>query len=221
MAYDTILFDLDGTLLDTLEDLKDAVNHELEREGDPPRTLEEVRGFVGNGFRMLMTRALPQGLSQEEIDRRTASMAAWYGDHSQVRTRPYDGILPLLEALRQAGRALAVVSNKGDAVVGPLCEHYFPGLLDAAVGEVPGLRRKPDPDTVELALRRMNRGREGAVYIGDSDVDIATARNAGLPCISVTWGFRSREELERAGASVLADTPEQLLALLTGSAGAD
>ena len=103
MAYDTILFDLDGTLLDTLEDLKDAVNHELEREGDPPRTLEEVRGFVGNGFRMLMTRALPQGLSQEEIDRRTASMAAWYGDHSQVRTRPYDGILPLLEALRQAG----------------------------------------------------------------------------------------------------------------------
>ena len=221
MGYNTILFDLDGTLLDTLEDLKDAVNHELAREGDPLRTLEEVRSFVGNGFRMLVERALPPGRSEEEILRRTASMAAWYGAHSQVRTRPYEGILPLLEGLIAAGLAAAVVSNKGDAVVGPLCEHYFPGLLAAAVGEVAGLRRKPAPDTVELALRRMGRNKAGAVYIGDSDVDIATARNAGLPCLSVTWGFRTRAELLAAGATVLVDTPAELLSILTASGGGD
>ena len=221
MGYSTVLFDLDGTLLNTLEDLHDAVNHVLSVSGFPPRSLEEVRQFVGNGLRNLMRLSLPAGCSDEEINRRTAEMREWYNAHDRESTRPYEGILPLLDALASAGCGVAVVSNKGDAVVGPLCEHYFPGLLDAAVGEVPGLRRKPDPDTVELALRRMNRGREGAVYIGDSDVDIATARNAGLPCISVTWGFRSREELERAGASVLVDTPEQLLALLAGSAGAD
>ena len=199
MSYQTALFDLDGTLLDTIEDLKDAVNHELALEGDPLRSLEEITNFVGNGLRNLMLRALPDGRSEEEIDRRTASMKAYYSAHS-----------------RAAGVAVAVVSNKADSVVKDLCEGYFPGGVDAAVGEIAGLPRKPAPDTVELALRQMGRGKEGAVYIGDSEVDVATARNAGLPCLSVTWGFRPRSVLEEAGAAVLIDSSEALRRAILG-----
>ena len=214
MAYQTVIFDLDGTLLDTLEDLRDAVNHELRREGDPERTLEEVRTFVGNGLRRLMVRALPQGRSEEEIDRRTASMKVYYGENACRKTRPYPGILPLLAALKADGTAVAVVSNKMDGAVKTLCGQYFPGLTDLALGELEGVPRKPAPDMVELALGRLGKGKAGAVYVGDSEVDIATARNAGLPCLSVTWGFRPRAVLEEAGARALADTPEQLYAAL-------
>ena len=135
MSYQTALFDLDGTLLDTIEDLKDAVNHELAEEGDPPRSLEEITRFVGNGLRNLMLRSLPDGRSEEEIDRRTASMKAYYSAHSRVKTRPYPGMAELLRDLRAAGVAVAVVSNKADSVVKDLCEGYFPGGVDAAVGE--------------------------------------------------------------------------------------
>lgn len=216
MSYQTALFDLDGTLLDTIEDLKDAVNHELAAEGDPLRTLEEVTRFVGNGLRNLMLRALPAGRSEEEIDRRTASMKSWYSAHSQVKTRPYPGIVELLQDLREAGVAVGVVSNKADSVVKDLCESYFPGGVDAAVGEIAGLPRKPAPDTVELALQRMGRDKAGAVYIGDSEVDIATAKNAGLPCLSVTWGFRPKEVLEEAGATALIHTAAELWQAITG-----
>lgn len=216
MSYQTALFDLDGTLLDTIEDLKDAVNHELAAEGDPLRTLEEVTNFVGNGLRNLMLRSLPAGRSEEEIDRRTASMKAWYSDHSQVKTRPYPGIPELLRDLRSAGVAVGVVSNKADSVVRDLCGSYFPGGVDAAVGEIAGLPRKPAPDTVELALKRMGREKAGAVYIGDSEVDIATARNAGLPCLSVTWGFRPRQVLEEAGAAALVDDVAALKRAILG-----
>ena len=215
MGYRTILFDLDGTLLDTLADLQGAVNHQLSVSGYPQRSLDEVRRFVGNGLRLLMKRALPGPCSEEELDRHTAQMKAWYASHDRVSTRPYDGILPLLQALKERGCRVAVVSNKMDSAVRDLCAHYFPGLTDTAVGEIEGLRRKPDPDTVELALSRMGVTGDGAVYIGDSEVDVATAKNAGLPCICVTWGFRSRETLVAAGAKTLADTPQDLLKLLT------
>lgn len=214
MEYHTILFDLDGTLLDTLEDLQGAVNHQLAVSGFPQRSLEEVRQFVGNGLRNLMRLSLPEGCSDEEIDCHTAAMRAFYNAHDRVRTRPYDGILPLLRQLREAGCRIAVVSNKVDEAVKALCAHYFDGLVDAAVGETEGLRRKPWPDTVELALRQLGTGKEQAVYIGDSEVDLATAQNAGLPCISVTWGFRSRSELEAAGAVTFAHSPEALWELL-------
>ena len=217
MSYQIALFDLDGTLLDTIEDLKDAVNHELAAGGDPLRTLEEVTGFVGNGLRNLMLRALPAGRSEEEIDRRTAGMKAYYSTHSRVKTRPYPGIQELLRDLRAAGVAVGVVSNKADSVVQELCESYFPGGVDAAVGEIAGLPRKPAPDTVELALRRMGRDKTGAVYIGDSEVDVATARNAGLPCLSVTWGFRPRAVLEEAGAPALIDSVEELRRAILGA----
>ncbi len=216
MNYETVLFDLDGTLLDTLEDLKDAVNHELAMEGDPQRTLEEVRAFVGNGLRKLMVRALPAGASEEEIDRRTGRMKAFYEKNACHKTRPYPGIPELLRRLREAGVKIAVVSNKVDSAVNTLCEQYFPQLVDIAVGERQGMPRKPAPDTVELALRLLDREKAGAVYVGDSDVDIDTARNAGLPCLSVTWGFRGEETLVQAGAKRLVRSAEELWEAIAG-----
>ena len=214
MAYQTILFDLDGTLLDTLEDLADAVNHILERHRCPLRTLDEVRAFVGNGLGMLMRRALPAQYSQTVSDLLAEELRTYYTAHCREKTAPYAGIRELLEALRASGVKVAVVSNKADEAVGELCGFYFPGLVDAAVGETPGRRPKPAPDAVELALERLGTDKTGAVYVGDSQVDLDTARASGLPCIAVTWGFRTREDLARAGAETLADTPSQLLELL-------
>jgi len=214
MKYETVLFDLDGTLLYTLEDLKDAVNHELARCGDPQRTLEEVRSFVGNGLRMLMRRALPAACSEEEVTERTASMRAYYYENSCNKTTVYPGVLELMEKLKAAGVAVGVVSNKVDESVQVLCQRFFPGLVDAATGEVQGLPRKPEPATIELTLERMGREKAGAVYVGDSTVDLEAAKNAGLPCIAVCWGFQDREVLEAAGAQVIAATAEELWAAL-------
>ena len=217
MVYDTILFDLDGTLLNTLQDLQSAVNHTLLEAGYPQRSLEEVRRFVGNGLRNLMRLSLPAGADDEEIDRCTAAMRAWYNSHDREYTLPYPGILPLLDRLAAAGCAVAVVSNKVDEAVKDLCAHYFGGRVAAAVGEMDGLRRKPWPDTVELALRQLEADKTRTVYIGDSEVDLATARNAGLPCISVSWGFRDEAELLAAGAGPLVSTPEELWEVLQGA----
>ena len=214
MRYQTILFDLDGTLLDTLEDLADAVNVILERHRCPQRTLDEVRAFVGNGLGMLMRRSLPTQYSQMVSDLCAEELRTYYTAHSRIKTQPYKGILEVLKALKAGGAQISVVSNKADEAVGGLCEAYFPGLVDVAVGETPGRRPKPAPDAVELALERLHADPSTAVYIGDSQVDVATAKAAGLPCIAVTWGFRSRQELVDAGAETLADTPEELLELL-------
>ena len=214
MAYQTILFDLDGTLLDTLEDLADAVNHILERHRCPLRTLDEVRAFVGNGLGMLMRRALPAQYSQTVSDLLAEELRTYYTAHCREKTAPYAGIRELLEALRASGVKVVVVSKKADGAVCELCGFYFPCLVDAAVGETPGRRPKPAPDAVELALERLGTDKAGAVCVGDSQVDLDTARASGLPCIAVTWGFRTREELVRAGAQTLADTPSQLLELL-------
>ena len=210
MAYKLAIFDLDGTILDTLEDLADAMNYALGEHGYPGRTIEEVRRFVGNGIRKLIERAVPAGLAKEEIDRVHETLSAYYQQHCADKTRPYEGVLPLLERLRAAGCLTAVVSNKADAAVQPLCRRYYNGLFDYAVGERTGIRRKPDPDSVQEVLRRLQVEAADAVYIGDSEVDIQTAKNAGLDSIIVTWGFRDRDYLESQGGRRFVDRPEEI-----------
>ena len=183
-----ILFDLDGTLLDTLEDLKDGVNHALRTLGYPERTLEEVRTFVGNGARKLMELSVPEGTDGEEAFR---VFKPYYDSHCQIKTKPYAGIPEALEVLK-GKYPVAIVSNKPDSAVKSLCADYFPGIY--ALGEAAGCPRKPAPDMVFKAMEAI--GVESCIYVGDSEVDVLTAQNAGVPCLSVLWGFRNREELE-------------------------
>ena len=212
--YDTVIFDLDGTLLNTLEDLADAVNFALGAMGWPARSLEEVRQFVGNGVGNLMARAVPAGTAEEDEAKCLSLFRDHYAAHMMDKTAPYPGIIKLLKALREKGYKLAVVSNKFDAAVRGLVEDYFPGLFHTAAGESPAAPKKPDPAMVFQALRALGKNGARAVYVGDSDVDLATARNAGLPCISVTWGFRDAGFLRAHGAAALADTPDELLELV-------
>ena len=214
--YKLAIFDLDGTLLETLEDLHDSTNHALVSQGLPPRTLDEVRRFVGNGIHKLIERAVPEGSSSETVEQVFEEFKKWYAVHCNDKTRAYDGIKEMLLALRKAGVRTAVVSNKADFGVQTLCKTYFSGLLDVAVGQREGIRLKPAPDSVNEVLRLLEIRREDAVYIGDSDVDIDTARNAGMDCISVTWGFRRREFLLEHGAVILADKPENLEEIICG-----
>ena len=212
--YRTAIFDLDGTLLDTLQDLADSANYALALHGLPARTVEEVRQFVGNGVGLLIHRAAPEG-TPEALERQVLrDFRAHYLLNMENKTAPYPGIPELLDALRAAGVRTAVVSNKFDGAVKGLCQNYFGDRIEAAIGESRGVARKPAPDTVLRALAELGMPREGAVYIGDSDVDIETAKNAGLPCISVSWGFRSRAFLTEHGAQVIAGTAEALKELL-------
>ena len=199
MKYDTIIWDLDGTLLDTLEDLAAAANAAMAAYGHPARSLEEIRAMVGNGVSNLILRALPEDRKDDHAGA-LAVFRTYYTAHYADKTRPYPGIAALLDDLCGRGAAMAVVSNKLDAVTKALCERCFGGRIAAVVGDRPGLPRKPAPDSVALALAQLGRTGERAVYIGDSEVDIATARNAGLPCISVGWGFRPAQVLLDAGA---------------------
>lgn len=215
MSYRTVIFDLDGTLLDTLQDLADSANYALSVNALPQRSLEEIRSFVGNGVAMLIHRALPEGTSEELEHKCFSDFRAHYVLNMQNKTAPYPGILPLLRRLHAEGFQLAVVSNKFDDAVKDLCQSYFGSLFGAAIGESHGVSRKPAPDTVFKALQELGARAEDAVYVGDSDVDLLTARNAGLPCISVTWGFRTREFLLQNGAVQLSDSPEDLCRLLT------
>ena len=214
--YKLAIFDLDGTLLDTLEDLFLSVNFALEQEGFPLRDRAEVREFVGNGALNLIKRALPEGASQEIRDRVYSTFAAHYAAHCFDHTGPYEGIPAVLAALRGAGTRLAVVSNKDDGAVKSLCEKYFGDAIDVAVGRRNGVREKPAPDTVNEVLNLLGAKRTDAVYVGDMDVDIETAKNAALPCISVTWGFRDPDFLQRHGAEIMVDTPDALLRQLEG-----
>ena len=212
--FDTVLFDLDGTLLDTLEDILAAANYTLREMGYPERTLAEMRRFVGNGAEMQVRRAFGAGADEALIQKALVQYKAYYAAHCQGKTRPYDGVLELLAELKRRGYRLAMVSNKPDEAVRPLAAQYFGGLMDAAMGETAARRRKPAPDMVNDALAALGADRTRAVYVGDSEVDIETARNAGLPCISVCWGFRDREQLAEAGATEIAATAPELLALL-------
>lgn len=211
----TVIFDLDGTLLDTLEDLKTSVNYALAACGMPLRTLNEIRQFVGNGVRNLMIRAVPGGEEDPALERAFEIFKQHYGAHCDDATKAYDGIPELLQALKDAGYALAIVSNKIDPAVKDLNSRYFP-QVDVAIGDQEGLARKPEPDSVFLALRRLGRKKEEAVYVGDSDVDLMTARNAGLPCISVLWGFRDRGFLTEHGAKIFVEEPMEILQVLAG-----
>lgn len=206
-----VIFDLDGTLLDTLADLASAVNAALTANGMPARSIDEVRAFVGNGVRNLMRRAIPQGEQNPAFEKVFADFRAYYAEHCKDATKPYDGIMELLEALKQRGCRLAIVSNKLDSAVKELTKEYFGDYITVAIGDREGVARKPAPDTVFAALEELGVTKEEAIYVGDSDVDIMTAMNAGLPCISVTWGFRDRAFLLFHGAEHFADTPAEVL----------
>ena len=213
MGYQTVLFDMDGTVLDTLRDLRASTNAILRELGYPERTPDEIRSYVGSGAENQIRRALPEDADERTLADALARYRAHYAAHCRDHTAPYDGVVPMLRALRAAGKKLAVVSNKPDAAVKLLNEEHFAGLISVAIGETPERRRKPAPDTVFAALKALGAPKDGAVYVGDSEVDVETAKNAGLPLIAVSWGFRSREALERAGAEVIIDDPRELLRL--------
>lgn len=210
MKYNTAVFDLDGTLLDTLGDLRDSVNFALEKNGFPKRTTEEIRAFVGNGIRLLIERAVPENTPIHEIDNCFDDFKIHYKDNSAVLTKPYDGMLDALNELKNNGVKMAVVSNKADFAVKSLVDFYFPKLFDCAFGEREGIRRKPAPDAVLGALKEMGADADKAVYIGDSDVDIETAKNSNLPCIAVTWGFRDKSVLEELTPEYIIDRPQDI-----------
>ncbi len=194
-SYQAMIFDLDGTLLDTLEDLAASTNYALSYMGFPCRTTEEVRNFVGNGVMKLIERAVPEGTAPEIVKETLDIFKAHYAEHCEDKTAPYEGILSLLDALLTEGKTLAVVSNKIDSAVSVLCKKYFGDRMTVCVGDKEGMRKKPAPDSVEEALRVLDIRKEDAVYIGDSEVDIETAKNAEMDCVSVTWGFRDMDEL--------------------------
>lgn len=210
MKYELVIFDLDGTLLNTLDDLTDSMNYALCEKKFPKRTQEEVRQFVGNGIRKLVERAVPKGTAVEEVDETYCIFMERYKVHCADKTKPYDGMLELLSLLKKNGIKTAVVSNKADYAVKELCKQQFPTLLCEAIGEREGIARKPAPDTVNEVLRLLSMQKEQAVYIGDSDVDVETAKNAGMDCIGVAWGFRDIEVLQKAGAKVIVHTAKEL-----------
>ena len=200
-----ILWDLDGTLLDSLEDLKDSVNHILMQYGLPTRSLEEIRSFVGNGARRLIALSLPGTPEDPDVDVALKDYQAYYQNHSQIKTKPYEGILQALAVLGER-YPMAVVSNKPDKAVKTLCADYFPGMF--AMGEREDCPRKPAPDMIHLAMKTLNL--DGCVYVGDSEVDVLTAKNAGVPCLSVLWGFRDEETIKQAGGKYICRKTEDL-----------
>lgn len=209
MKYKAVLFDMDGTLLDTLADMAAAVNHILSVHGYPLRTEEEVRAFVGNGARKLMERALPPDVTGDAFEALLEEYRQWYEAHACVMTVPYPGVPAVLAALHRAGVRCAVVSNKPDGATRELAARFFPGL--PAFGQQDGIPAKPAPDMVYHALAELGVEASAAAYVGDSEVDVALARNAGLPLVAVSWGFRGREALEEAGAALVVDDAATLL----------
>lgn len=209
--YDTVIFDLDGTLLNTLEDLADAVNYVMEDYGFPKRTLEEVRCFVGNGIRRLMELAVPKQVTGEAFEQVFEAFKSYYTKHCQIKTCAYAGIMSLLKDLHEKGYQMAIVSNKNHGAVCELNDIYFKEYISVAIGQKDGIRKKPAPDTVLQALKALGKEKETAIYVGDSEVDFATAENTGMDCVLVTWGFRTTEELKAYEPTAFIEKPEQLL----------
>ena len=212
--YKTVIFDLDGTLLNTLEDLTDSVNHVLSSLRYPKRSEKEIRSFVGYGIHRLMEKALPEHMEEKDLEDACLAFKTYYSAHCRVKTRPYEDIPELLYRLKKAGLCLGIVSNKNDDPTKELKEHFFGDLIDTAVGTETGIRHKPEPDMVESAMKELDGMREQTVYVGDSEVDKATADNAGLDCILVSWGFRDRNDLEVLAPTKLVDSPLQIIDFL-------
>jgi phosphoglycolate phosphatase len=210
---DTVIFDLDGTLLDTLGDLSASVNYALKQYNMPPKTEEQVKSYVGNGIRKLMIRSVPEGENNPQFQEAFEAFKEYYNEHCNDRTKAYDGIPELIESLKSKGYNLAIVSNKVDSAVKSLQKRYFSDI-DVAIGDREGMKIKPAPDSVNLALIELGKAKDNAVYVGDSDVDIETANNSGLLCISVLWGFRDKEFLLSHGAGLIAEHPMDILGLL-------
>lgn len=214
MNYKLIIFDMDGTTLNTLEDLRNSLNFALEKSALPERTLEEVRSFVGNGIQKLIERSVPTGTPKETTAGVFADFTEHYTAHCSDYTKPYDGIPDLILTLKEMGYLTAIVSNKADYAVQALCEKHFPNLFDAVAGEKAGVMKKPAPDTVNNVLLQLQIDRHSAVYIGDSEVDIETAKNADMDCIAVDWGFRTPAELIQAGATTIISHPIDILKVI-------
>ncbi len=216
MKYKAAIFDLDGTILDTLEDLKNSVNFALKENGLPERTLSEVRAFVGNGIRLLIERAVPENADLKLVDEVFSCFKEHYGKHSADNTKPYNGVTDLLSELKAKGVKIAVVSNKANFAVQTLVSQYFPQLFDYSVGEKDGIRRKPYPDSVLTVLDEFKCKKNDAIYIGDSEVDVETSRNAGMDCIAVTWGFRDEELLKSLTPEYIVSDTNEILKIILG-----
>lgn len=214
---DTVIFDLDGTLLNTIEDLTDSVNYILTKHNYQARSIDEIRSFVGNGMRRLIELSAPSGLGEEKIDSLFAELKEYYTSHSNIKTKLYPGILQLLTYLKSNGYKTAIVSNKNHAAVCELKKIYFNDYIETAIGQKEGIRRKPYADCVFSALESLGCECENAVYIGDSEVDIKTAQNADMDCIAVSWGFRTRRELIEAGAEMIVDDAMEIISILEKS----
>ena len=206
------IFDLDGTLLDTLDDLTDSMNYLLGKHNFPLRTRDEVRNFVGNGVRKLVERAVPNDYKEDDefIDKFYNDFSLYYNSHSDIKTSPYPGTLDMLDKLLENGFDIAIVSNKIDSAVKDLSMKFFGERIKAAIGEKPSIRHKPEPDMVFMAMEEMDADKGNSIYIGDSEVDIQTAKNSGIPCISVLWGFKDRKFLEDSGAMAIVESMEEL-----------
>ena len=210
MRYTTVIFDLDGPLLNTLEDIRDRVNYRMLHFSKPERTMEEIMMSVGNGSAWLLERSLPDGRNTENFEEILSFYREYYNAHSMIKTEPYDGITSMLRKLCASEHKLAVVSNKPDQTVKKLVRHFFSGTISVAVGEGKNVNRKPSPDTVNTVMKELLSFPYECVYVGDSEVDLETAKNAGIECVSVSWGFRSREFLSSLGAKYIADSPNDI-----------
>lgn len=211
MKYNTYIFDLDGTLLDTLQDLANAVNHAMREMKYPERTVDEVRRFIGNGIRMLIKRASPQGISDKDYEKTLAIFTAYYLEHIADFTKPYDGIAEVINTLKSKGCKVAVVSNKADEAAKKVVKDYFGDIFDMVVGKMDRFPSKPEPDSVLYVIETLGSDKDECIYSGDSEVDVHTAHNAGLPCVGVTWGNRDVSELIAAGAEYIAEKPSEIL----------
>lgn len=212
--YTHAIFDLDGTLLNTIDDLADAGNHVCAAHGWPVHTVDEFKHMVGNGIPRLVERFAPAGTDGEALAGALAEFSAYYGEHKEDKTAPYPGVPELLAALKGQGVHMAVLSNKAHALAGPVVEHYFPGVFEYVQGALPNAPVKPDPTLLRALMERLGARPETTLFVGDSDVDVLTGKNGGLTVVGVLWGFRDRQELEGAGADHIIERPEELTALL-------